>query len=117
MNTMEIITKKLPNTACTGQVRAFAHTFGEAAQNGGFGAWWFCPPIPALAGNASRWAAERVKSEVSQLKNGSLPAQRGRYPQEIARHIASPPTLRRSGQAGSILQVHCPQVCALAALL
>jgi len=41
-----------PNTACTGQVRGFARTFGEAAPNGGFGVWWLCPPNPALAGNA-----------------------------------------------------------------
>jgi len=27
---------------------------GKAAPNGGFGVWWFCPPIPALAGNANR---------------------------------------------------------------
>jgi len=40
----------------TGQVRAFAHTFREAAPKGGFGVWWLCPPIPALAGNACRWA-------------------------------------------------------------
>ena len=72
--------KKRANTACTGQVRAFAHTFGVAAPRGGFGVWWLRSPSPALAGNASRWAAGRVKSEVSQLKNGSLPAQRGRYP-------------------------------------
>jgi len=25
--------------------------------NGGFGVWWFFPPNPTLAGNASRWAA------------------------------------------------------------
>jgi hypothetical protein len=34
-------------TPRTGQVRAFAHTFREAAPNGGFGVWWFCPPNPA----------------------------------------------------------------------
>ena len=51
------LSQKVPNTACTGQVRAFAHTFGEAAPRGGFGVWWFCPPIPALAGNACRWPA------------------------------------------------------------
>jgi len=45
----------LPNTASTGQVRGFARTFGEAAQRGRFGIWWFCPLNPALAGNASRW--------------------------------------------------------------
>ena len=44
------------NIACTGQVRAFARTFGEAAPRGGFGVWWLHPPIPALAGNACRWA-------------------------------------------------------------
>jgi len=47
---------RLPNTACTGQVRAAARTFGEGGPNGGFGVWWLCPPIPALAGNACRWA-------------------------------------------------------------
>jgi hypothetical protein len=31
-------------------------TFSEAAPRGGFGVWWLCPPNPALAGNASRWA-------------------------------------------------------------
>jgi len=34
-----------------------AHTFGVVAPKGGFGIRWFFPPIPALAGNASRWAA------------------------------------------------------------
>jgi len=52
----KFLPKKRPNTACTGQVRAFAHTFEEAAPKGGFGVWWFCPPTPALAGNACRWA-------------------------------------------------------------
>jgi len=33
-------------------------SFREAAPNGGFGVWWFCPPSPALAGNACRWALE-----------------------------------------------------------
>jgi len=37
---------------CTGQGRAFHRPFGVAAPNGGFGVWWLCPPIPALAGNA-----------------------------------------------------------------
>jgi len=37
-------------------VRAVAHTFGEGGPNGGFGVWWLCPPHPALAGNACRWA-------------------------------------------------------------
>jgi hypothetical protein len=49
-------TQNRANTACTGQVRAFARTFREAAPRGGFGVWWFFPPNPALAGNASRWA-------------------------------------------------------------
>jgi hypothetical protein len=35
-------------------VRAFAHTFGVAAPNGGFGIWWLFSPNPALAGNAYR---------------------------------------------------------------
>jgi len=48
------VLQNLPNTACIGQVRAFAHTFREAAPNGGFGVWWLCPPNPALAGNACR---------------------------------------------------------------
>jgi len=30
--------------------------FRDSGPNGGFGIWWFCPLIPALAGNASRWA-------------------------------------------------------------
>ena len=42
---------------CTGQVRAFAHTFGVSAPTGGFGVWWLCPPNPALASNACRWVA------------------------------------------------------------
>jgi hypothetical protein len=25
----------------------------DSGPNGGFGVWWLCPPIPALAGNAS----------------------------------------------------------------
>jgi hypothetical protein len=29
-----------PNTACIGQVRAFAHTFGNLGINGG--GWYFC---------------------------------------------------------------------------
>jgi len=34
-----------------------AHTFGILAlPKGGFGVWGFCPPNPALAGNACRWA-------------------------------------------------------------
>ena len=64
-------------------MRAFAHTFREAAPNGGFGVWWLCPPNPALAGNACRWAAGRVKSEGWRRKNGSFPAQRGRCPCEV----------------------------------
>jgi hypothetical protein len=36
-----------------------AHTFSEAAPNGGFGVWRLCPPNPALAGNACRWCAKR----------------------------------------------------------
>jgi hypothetical protein len=40
-------------------VRAVAHAFGETAPNGEFGAWWFFPPNPALAGNANRWAAPK----------------------------------------------------------
>jgi len=43
-----------PNTACTGQVRAFRRTFRESGPNGGFGLWWLYPPHPALAGNACR---------------------------------------------------------------
>jgi len=50
-----------PNTACTGQVRGVARTFGLAAPNGGFGVWWFFPPTPALAGNACRWAAMPIR--------------------------------------------------------
>jgi len=38
-------------------VRAFRRTFREGGTNGGFGIWWFCPPNPALAGNACRWPA------------------------------------------------------------
>jgi hypothetical protein len=38
-------------------VRAFAHTFGILALNGGFGVWWLSPPTPALAGNACRSTA------------------------------------------------------------
>jgi len=30
--------------------------FWGFSPNGGFGVWWFFPPNPALAGNASRWA-------------------------------------------------------------
>jgi hypothetical protein len=30
--------------------------FRGFSPNGGFGVWWLCPPHPALAGNASRWA-------------------------------------------------------------
>ena len=44
------IGQNAPNTACTGQVRAFAHTFGILAPSGGFNVCWLCPPIPALAG-------------------------------------------------------------------
>jgi len=46
--------QNLPDTACTGQVRAFAHTFGEGGPNGGFGVWRFFPPNPALAGTPQR---------------------------------------------------------------
>jgi hypothetical protein len=52
-------------------VRAFAHTFRVAAPNGGFGVWWFCPPIPALAGNACRWAlalANGINLEIEMQK-------------------------------------------------
>jgi len=38
--------------------------FRDSAPNGGFGVWWFCPPNPALAGNASRWAASPQFSRV-----------------------------------------------------
>jgi len=55
---------RLPNTACTGQVRAAARTFGEGGPNGGFGVWWLCPPIPALAGNACRWHAPRKAKRI-----------------------------------------------------
>jgi hypothetical protein len=48
------VNRAAANTACTGQVQAFAHTFGEATPNGGFGVWWLCLPHPALAGNACR---------------------------------------------------------------
>lgn len=40
------ILKTWPTTACCGQVWAFAHTFGEAAQSGGLGVWWLFPQIP-----------------------------------------------------------------------
>jgi hypothetical protein len=53
---IKIVLQKRPNTACTGQVRAFRRTFGDSGPNGGFGVWWLYPPNPALAGNASRWA-------------------------------------------------------------
>jgi len=32
--------------------------FQISGPNGGFGVWWFFPPSPALAGNASRWALD-----------------------------------------------------------
>ena len=38
-------------------MRAFRRTFEEAAPRGRFGIWRLCPPNPALAGNACRWAA------------------------------------------------------------
>jgi hypothetical protein len=34
--------------------------FRDSGPNGGFGVWWLCPPIPALAGNACRWALSRI---------------------------------------------------------
>lgn len=29
--------------------------FRGRGPNGGLGVWWLCPPLPAFAGNASRW--------------------------------------------------------------
>jgi len=48
--------------------------FRGSGPNGGFGVWWLCPPGPALAGNASRWAAY-VKSiyKLSQKQGVTLP--------------------------------------------
>jgi len=34
--------------------------FWGFSPNGGFGVWWFFPPNPALAGNASRWASRII---------------------------------------------------------
>jgi len=45
---------------CTGQVRVFRRTFGEAAPNDGFGVWWFCPLNPALTGNACHWVTHQA---------------------------------------------------------
>jgi hypothetical protein len=47
--------RKATNTAYRTSAGA-AHTFREAAPIGGFGVWWLCPPHPALAGTACRWA-------------------------------------------------------------
>ena len=55
--------EQVAHKACTRQVLAFAHTFGEAAPNDGFGVWWLRPPHPALAGNTCRWADNINPSE------------------------------------------------------
>ena len=47
---LPVSSERVAHTACTGQVRAFAHTFEKAAPRGGFGIWWLYPPNPALAG-------------------------------------------------------------------
>ncbi|MCJ7734216.1 MAG: hypothetical protein MUP11_06685, partial [Anaerolineales bacterium] len=53
-STQSVFNEQLPNTACTGQVRAFRPHFRDSAPNSGFGVWWLFPPSPALAGNANR---------------------------------------------------------------
>jgi len=45
-----IVLQNLPNTACTGQVRALPTLSGILAPNGGFGVWRLFPPNPARAG-------------------------------------------------------------------
>ena len=47
----QIVLQNQPNTIGTGQVRAFAHTFGSAAPNGGFGV---TPPLPLRPAVADR---------------------------------------------------------------
>jgi hypothetical protein len=52
--------------------------FWGFSPNGGFGIWWFFPPNPALAGNASRWTAAplvQLIREQDPLKQGLRPMQ------------------------------------------